>query len=81
MHQEQGAPNEIILPYDKHRIAARLGMTPVSLSRAFAWLGDVQVTVKSSKVRIGDIDRLREFCKPDDLMQKGEEDLRFVVES
>lgn len=79
LQEEQDVPADVTLPYDKRRIAARLGMTPVSLSRAFARLGDVGVTVKGSTVRIGDPERLRDFCKPDDLMREGEEDLRFVA--
>ncbi len=79
LKEEQLGAMEITLPYDKCRIAARLGMTPVSLSRALAKLGDVGVSVKGSRVRIGDIDALRDYCKPDDLIREGQEDLRLVT--
>ncbi|MDA0812109.1 MAG: cyclic nucleotide-binding domain-containing protein [Verrucomicrobia bacterium] len=78
LHEEQGAVAEIALPYDKRRIADRLGMTPVSLSRAFARLAKFGVSVKGSIIGIRDIQSLRDFCKPDGLMREGEEDLRFV---
>jgi len=55
------------LPYDKSLIAARLGMKPESLSRALAKLRKLGVTSKSNTVEVDDLERLREFCRPDDL--------------
>ncbi len=51
----------IDLPFDKTLIAARLGMQPESLSRAFARLRDVGVKVLGSEVRIGDVRVLADF--------------------
>lgn len=53
---------EISLPYDKTLIAARLGLTPESLSRAFAKLREIGVTIHASQVTIDDIARLRRIA-------------------
>lgn len=56
--QEEGTTT-IALPYDKTLIAARLGMKPESLSRAFARLRAQGVKVNGSKVQIDDVGYLR----------------------
>jgi CRP/FNR family transcriptional regulator, dissimilatory nitrate respiration regulator len=53
------------LPYDKVLIAARLGLTPESLSRAFAKLRSVGVAVDASQVVINDIAKLRSIAADD----------------
>ena len=53
------------LPYDKVLIAARLGLTPESLSRAFAKLRAVGVAVDASQVVIKDIAKLRRIAAGD----------------
>jgi CRP-like cAMP-binding protein len=63
-------PNEqgscvVALPYDKVLIAARLGLKPESLSRAFAKLRSVGVEVHASHVAVGDIARLRQLAADD----------------
>ena len=55
----------IALPYDKVLIAARLGLTPESLSRAFAKLRAVGVVIDSSQVVIKDIAKLRSIAADD----------------
>lgn len=52
----------IALPYDKVLIAARLGLTPESLSRAFARLKAVGVVIDASQVVIKDIAKLRQIA-------------------
>ena len=52
----------LALPYDKVLIAARLGLTPESLSRAFAKLRAVGVVIDSSHVVIKDIAKLRSIA-------------------
>lgn len=64
------APNDhgacvIALPYDKVLIAARLGLKPESLSRAFAKLRSVGVDVHASHVAVSDIARLRQIAADD----------------
>jgi CRP-like cAMP-binding protein len=55
----------IALPYDKVLIAARLGLTPESLSRAFAKLRSIGVIIDSSQVVIKDIAKLRSIAADD----------------
>lgn len=52
----------IALPYDKVLIAARLGLTPESLSRAFARLKSVGVVIEASQVVVKDIAKLRQIA-------------------
>ena len=52
----------IALPYDKILIAARLGLTPESLSRAFAKLRGVGVVINASQVTVKDIAKLRRIA-------------------
>jgi CRP-like cAMP-binding protein len=49
----------LALPYDKVLIAGQLGLTPESLSRAFARLRSIGVTVESSHVVVKDVAKLR----------------------
>lgn len=51
------------LPYDKVLIAARLGMKPESLSRAFARLRESGVMVSRNNVAIADIEGLHEYVE------------------
>ncbi len=53
---------DISLPYDKMLIAARLGLTPESLSRAFAKLREIGVTIHASQVTIDDVAKLRRIA-------------------
>jgi AraC-like DNA-binding protein len=58
-------PCVIALPYDKALIAARLGLTPSSLSRIFAKLRSVGVAVCAADVTVGDVAKLRRLAKDD----------------
>jgi CRP/FNR family transcriptional regulator, transcriptional activator FtrB len=55
------------LPEERRMLAARLAMTPESLSRAFARLREVGVSGRGRRVEIDDLGRLRAFCSYDDL--------------
>lgn len=57
----------IVLPEERRMLAARLGMTPESLSRAFAQLREQGVGGRGREVEIADVGRLRAFCAYDDL--------------
>jgi CRP-like cAMP-binding protein len=55
-------PCSIALPYDKTLIAARLGLTPESLSRIFGKLRVVGVVVHSAHVAVRDVARLQRLA-------------------
>jgi CRP-like cAMP-binding protein len=55
-------PAMVALPYDKALIAARLGLKPESLSRAFAKLRAAGVEVIASHVAIRDVSRLHDLA-------------------
>jgi CRP-like cAMP-binding protein len=58
-------PCDIALPYDKVLIASRLGLKPESLSRAFAKLKSLGVSVHASHVAISDIAKLHQLACDD----------------
>jgi len=61
----------LALPYDKILIAGRLGLTPESLSRAFAKLRGVGVTINASQVNVKDIVELRRIASDDRTAVRG----------
>lgn len=58
-------PISLALPVDKRLVAARLGMTPENLSRAFANLRPFGVRTAGLRVTLTDPDALRQICHPD----------------
>lgn len=56
------------LPFEKRRLASFLGMTPENLSRAFKGLQPYGVTVTGTTVTISDQADLKQFAKPDPLI-------------
>ena len=61
LSRERDDATQIRLPYEKSLIAARLGMTPESLSRAFLKLRRHGVTTKGALVTISDCKKLLEL--------------------
>ncbi|MCZ8311143.1 MAG: cyclic nucleotide-binding domain-containing protein [Magnetospirillum sp.] len=59
-----GAHGHFEFPFDKKVLAARLGMAPEVLSRAFAALGAYHVVVDGPSVAINDIAALRKLAHP-----------------
>lgn len=57
----------VTLPEERRLLAARLAMTPESLSRAFATLRALGVGGRGRRVTIEDVARLRQFCVYDEL--------------
>lgn len=55
----------LALPYDKILIAGQLGLTPESLSRAFARLRGAGVSINASHVTVKDIVKLRRIATDD----------------
>lgn len=63
-HAESGSAASFTLPFEKKILAARLGMAPEVLSRAFATLSAYQVHVTGSNVEIGDLEALHKLARP-----------------
>ncbi len=59
------------LPYEKSLIAARLGMTPETFSRALSRLRDVGVRTDRDHVIVSDIKRLSDFLSAESTSQRG----------
>lgn len=53
----------VMLPYDKVLIAAQLGIKPESLSRAFARLRNVGVTIRNTEADIEEVGKLRAYAE------------------
>jgi CRP/FNR family transcriptional activator FtrB len=68
------------LPVNKQVLASRLGMTPENLSRAFAALAEQEIQIKGRTVVVGSIERLRNYCHPDTLIDDVERDLKVVLD-
>jgi len=62
---------DIALPYDKVLIAARLGLKPESLSRAFAKLRAVGVAVHAAHVAVNDVGKLRQLAADERAATRG----------
>jgi CRP/FNR family transcriptional regulator, transcriptional activator FtrB len=77
--EENGNDGMVELPHDKRLIAARLGMTPESLSRAFSALRKMGVEVRGHRIRMVDVGKLRHYCMPDHLIDTAEPDLKVAV--
>ena len=60
----QSGPVSVTLPGGRHLVAGRLGITPQSLSRAFATQRSVGVTGAGRRVDIADPERLRTLATP-----------------
>jgi CRP/FNR family transcriptional activator FtrB len=65
---ETGSTGRFELPFDKKVLAARLGMAPEALSRAFAALAAYQVVVQGPSVAIKDAEALRKLAHPSALI-------------
>lgn len=63
---KQDGATVLRLPYNKTLIAARVGIRPESLSRAFNTLQAIGVSVRAQDITIADIVRLAEYCRDDD---------------
>jgi CRP/FNR family transcriptional activator FtrB len=77
--QNSGNDQAARLPCDKKLLAARLGMTPESLSRAISELRGHGVNVRGDEVRITDLQTLHEFCRIDQLLDTLERDLKVML--
>lgn len=69
---ETGMTGSFLLPYEKRQLAAYLGMTPESLSRALASLRPYGVSVDQAEIILGNVDDLRRLAKPTPLIDEPE---------
>jgi CRP/FNR family transcriptional activator FtrB len=67
-NQECGAAGSFKMPIEKKALAHLLGMRPENLSRSFAELARLGVGVRGPLVEIGDMAALRDFARPDPLI-------------
>lgn len=73
-------PRKVSLPLDGKHLAAHLGMTTMSLSRAFKILAGHGVARRGASVSIADPAGLRAYCRPDDLIHEQERELKFPAD-
>ena len=66
----QGNKHKISLTIDKRTLASHLGMTPENLSRNLAQLAKQGVTTSGPVILIDDIAGLRQFAKPNSLIDQ-----------
>lgn len=62
------SPSAVDLRVEKRVLAARLGMTPENLSRAFNTLKPYGVVVNGAQIQVDDISDLATFAKPNSLI-------------
>jgi CRP/FNR family transcriptional regulator, transcriptional activator FtrB len=76
----ESSSGKVKLPLDKKRLAAKLGMTTMSLSRAFKTLSEHGVEMRGDNISITNPIKLRAYSRPDHPINKAERELRFLAE-
>jgi CRP/FNR family transcriptional activator FtrB len=66
--KETGGGHRFVIPFEKKILAARLGMAPEVLSRAFATLAKYDVYIDGANVIIKDGSALERLAHPDPLI-------------
>jgi CRP/FNR family transcriptional activator FtrB len=69
-NEQTSKRGHIKLTEDKRKLAALLGMTPESLSRAFSTLRSFGVEVKGSNISLKNLDALSHIAKPNPLIDR-----------
>jgi CRP/FNR family transcriptional activator FtrB len=67
------------LPMRKRSLAARIGMTPETLSRTLQVLADNGLVVRGRQILVRDRERIQAFCGPDPYSPAAEEKLEVHV--
>jgi CRP/FNR family transcriptional activator FtrB len=67
------------LPMRKRNLAARIGMTPETLSRTLQILADNGLVVRGRQIIVRDRDRIEEFCGPEPYRPPAEDRLEVHV--
>lgn len=68
LHASEATGQNVMLRHEKRVLASLLGMTPENLSRAFAALRRVGISVNGAIVTISNLSALRALAKPDPLI-------------
>jgi CRP/FNR family transcriptional regulator, transcriptional activator FtrB len=68
LHASEAAGENVTLRHEKRILASLLGMTPENLSRAFAALRRIGISVNGAIVTISNLNALRALAKPDPLI-------------
>ena len=63
--KETGGAHRLVIPFEKKVLAARLGMAPEALSRAFVTLAKFDVQIDGASVVIKDAAALEKLAHPD----------------
>jgi CRP/FNR family transcriptional activator FtrB len=66
--RETGGGHSFVIPFEKKVLAARLGIAPEALSRAFATLAKFDVRVEGASVIVKDWAALEKLAHPDPLI-------------
>src|SRR5581483_7266038 len=74
----QTSPGKIKLPLDRKRLASQLGMTKMSLLRAFRTLSAHGVQIRGEYIAIANSEQLRAYSKPDRLTNNSERRLKLA---
>lgn len=75
LDREAGEADRVVLPFDKKLLAARLHMTPESLSRAIVAVRQHGVDIEMDEVLFVDAEALRRFCHLDHVLDRIDEAL------
>jgi CRP/FNR family transcriptional activator FtrB len=76
----EATTRKVTLPLDRKRLAAKLGMTTMSLSRAFKTLSEHGVELRGNIVTIKDPDMLCAHSRPDHSINEAERELRVLTD-
>jgi CRP/FNR family transcriptional activator FtrB len=68
------------LPFPKGTLAARLGMTPENLSRAFRALAETGLLVRGQEVFVENRAAVEEYCRPNRLIDDVERNLSLALD-
>jgi len=81
LSEKEPAGSTLHLPYEKKLLAARLGMTPESFSRAIVELRHHGAEVQGNVIHITQLDKLHRFCRLDQVLDTLEKGLRIMLPS
>jgi len=72
-------PDSAVLPIPKRDLAARVGVTPETLSRLLQTLAGHGLFVRGSRILVRDREQIEAFCGPDPYPEKADESLEVFA--